>query len=107
MLPGKEFAGEAPLGETPLSMRQSIQNLILHIEAAYDRPFGPKWNPLRQMGTLSFYLFWIVAVSGIYLYVLFDTTVSGVYQSIEYITNEQWRSEERRVGKECRSRWSP
>ena len=23
------------------------------------------------------------------------------------MTNESWRSEERRVGKECRSRWSP
>ena len=71
-------------------MRRSIQNLILQLEAAYDRPFGPKWNPLRQMGTLTFYLFWIVAASGIYLYALFDTTVAGVYQSIEYITNEQW-----------------
>ena len=23
------------------------------------------------------------------------------------LTGNQWRSEERRVGKECRSRWSP
>ena len=25
----------------------------------------------------------------------------------DYIGVEEWRSEERRVGKECRSRWSP
>src|SRR2546426_4522992 len=25
----------------------------------------------------------------------------------QYIDNLSWRSEERRVGKECRSRWSP
>ena len=28
----------------------------------------------------------------------------GVYL---YLEGDSWRSEERRVGKECRSRWSP
>ena len=33
---------------------------------------------------------------------------STVYVKIEYqIDSDGWRSEERRVGKECRSRWSP
>ena len=73
-----------------MNLRRPLQNLVLRAEAAYDRPFGPRWNPLRQLGTLSFFLYWVVAGSGIYLYILFDTSVAGVYQSIEYLTHGQW-----------------
>ena len=33
--------------------------------------------------------------------------LGGTVQIIHHITNDLTRSEERRVGKECRSRWSP
>ena len=72
------------------SLRRPLQNAFLYLDGLFDRPFGPEWNPLRQMGTLSFYLFWIVAVSGIYVYILFDTSVAGAYESVEYMTHEQW-----------------
>ena len=36
--------------------------------------------------------------------VVFNTAMTG-YQEI--LTDPSYRSEERRVGKECRSRWSP
>ncbi len=72
------------------SLRQSIDNQMLHLEALFDRPFGAPWNPLRQLGTLSFFFFWVVAVSGLYVYILFDTSVAGAYPSVEYMTNEQW-----------------
>jgi len=62
----------------------------MHAEAAFDRPFGPAWNPLRQMGTLTFFYFWIVAASGIYVYILFDTSVGGAYRSVEQMTHQQW-----------------
>ena len=32
--------------------------------------FGPRWNPLYQLGALGFFYYWIVAVSGIYLYIV-------------------------------------
>ena len=67
-----------------------MQSFMLYTEVILDVPFGPQWNPLRQMGTLTFFLFWVVAVSGIYLYVLFETSVSGAYSSVEYMTREQW-----------------
>ncbi len=45
---------------------------------------------MRQLGTLSFFFFWVVSASGIYIYIFFETTVSGAYDSIEVMTNEQW-----------------
>ncbi len=73
-----------------LSVRHKLQNGLLHIESAFDRPFGSAWNPLRQMGTLSFFYFWIVAATGIYVYILFDTTVGSAYQSVEAMTHSPW-----------------
>jgi len=49
------------------------------VEALFDRLFGARANPWRHLGALGFLLFWIVAASGIYLYVVLDTSVEGVY----------------------------
>jgi ferredoxin len=37
---------------------------------------------VRYLGTLGFLLFWLLAASGIYLYIRFDTSVAGAYGSI-------------------------
>jgi ferredoxin len=38
--------------------------------------------PLRHLGALGFALFWMLAASGITLYIRFDTSVAGAYDSI-------------------------
>jgi coenzyme F420-reducing hydrogenase delta subunit/ferredoxin len=53
-----------------------------HIEHAFDAAFGAPLNPLRQLGTLGFFAFWLLAASGIYLYGFLDTSASGAYRSI-------------------------
>jgi len=60
------------------------------VESALDRAFTPSWNPMHHLGALSFFFYWIVAVSGLYLYVVFDTSVYGAYASVEWITHDQW-----------------
>lgn len=60
------------------------------IERLFDRAFGPRDNPWRHLGALSFFFFWIVAVSGVYVYVFFDTSVAGAYLSVERLTAGQW-----------------
>ncbi|NQW00114.1 MAG: hydrogenase iron-sulfur subunit [Rhodospirillales bacterium] len=67
-----------------------IRRLFEGLESVFDGPFGPAWNPIRQLGTLAFFFFWIAAVSGIYLFIFFDTSLSGAYDSIAYLTREQW-----------------
>ena len=62
----------------------------MRIEGWFDAAFGPKLNPLTQLGALGYFYFWIVAASGIYLYIVFETSVEGVYDSIEYLTVDQW-----------------
>jgi len=60
------------------------------IERPFDWLFSPALNPVTQLGALGFFFFWIVAVSGIYLFIFFDTGIERAYESVEYITNEQW-----------------
>ncbi len=60
------------------------------IERPFDRLFGPALNPLAQLGALGFFFFWIVAVSGIYLFIFFDTGIERAYQSVEHLTVDYW-----------------
>jgi ferredoxin/coenzyme F420-reducing hydrogenase delta subunit len=59
-------------------------------EHAFDAVFGPRINPLYHLGALSFFFFWVVAATGIYVYVFFETSIDGAYRSVEYLTHTQW-----------------
>jgi quinol-cytochrome oxidoreductase complex cytochrome b subunit/coenzyme F420-reducing hydrogenase delta subunit len=52
--------------------------------------FPANWNPLLNLGALGFFFYWIVTVSGIYVFIFFDTGVTQAFASVEYMTNEQW-----------------
>lgn len=60
------------------------------LEAGLDRVFTPGCNPLYHLGALGFLYYWVVAASGIYLFIFFDTGLTEAYESIESITYEQW-----------------
>ncbi|MEZ5787956.1 MAG: cytochrome b N-terminal domain-containing protein [Xanthobacteraceae bacterium] len=60
------------------------------IERPFERLFGPTLNPLSQLGALGFFFYWVVAVSGIYLFIFFDTGIERAFESVEYITNDHW-----------------
>ena len=60
------------------------------LERALDRVCGDRDNPLRQLGALGFYLFWVIAVTGGYLYIFYDTSVVGAHASVEALTHGQW-----------------
>lgn len=57
------------------------------LEALFDRIFSPAWNPLYHLGALGFFYYWIVAATGIYIYIFFDTGITEAYESLETITH--------------------
>jgi ferredoxin/coenzyme F420-reducing hydrogenase delta subunit len=59
-------------------------------ERGLDKLAGPALNPLAQLGALGFFFFWIVAVSGVYLFIFFDTGIERAYESVEEITLRHW-----------------
>ena len=74
--------------EAPL--RHLVQAPFQRCEEAFDRFFGGKDNPLRHLGALGLFLLWIIVGSGIYLYIVIDTGVDQVYESIGDISRDQW-----------------
>ena len=54
------------------------------------RAFGPVDSPFNNLGALTIFFCWIVLISGIWLFIFFRTSVSGAFESVEYLTREQW-----------------
>jgi ferredoxin/coenzyme F420-reducing hydrogenase delta subunit len=58
------------------------------VERAFDTAFGSGRNPLRHLGAIGFLAFWLLALSGIVLYVMLDTSVTGAYRSIDELAGQ-------------------
>jgi hypothetical protein len=89
----RALGGRAPDGSERAPMtavRNALRLVFEWLERLLDRAFPPAWQPLYHLGALGFFFYWIVAVSGIYLYIFFDTGVAAAYDSVEYLTNDQW-----------------
>jgi ferredoxin/coenzyme F420-reducing hydrogenase delta subunit len=51
-------------------------------ERLLDRAFGSPQDPLRHLGAIGFFAFWLLAASGVVLYIVLDTSVAGAWRSI-------------------------
>jgi coenzyme F420-reducing hydrogenase delta subunit/ferredoxin len=67
-----------------------LKRAYLALESWFNISFGTEWNPLYHLGTLSFFLFWIILISGIYLFIPFHGSLDGAHASVEWMTHEQW-----------------
>jgi quinol-cytochrome oxidoreductase complex cytochrome b subunit/coenzyme F420-reducing hydrogenase delta subunit len=72
------------------TVRKPIRFAFMTIEGVFDSVFGTRLNPFYALGALGFYFYWIVAVSGIYLFAFYDTGLTEAFASIESITVDQW-----------------
>ncbi len=63
---------------------------LIRLEGALNRIFGNRLNPLYHLGALGFYFFWLVLISGAYIYAFYKTGITKSYSSVEYLTHDQW-----------------
>ena len=70
--------------------RVALRRGFDRFERLLDIAFGPDWNPMAQLGTLGWFLFWIVTLTGIYLFIFFDTGVSAAYDSVKWLSEDHW-----------------
>jgi len=71
-------------------IKSFLRNAFTRLEAALDTVFGPAWNPLTHTGALGFFCYYIVAVSGIYVYIFFDTGTAAAFASVEHMSTAGW-----------------
>ena len=76
------------------TLQALLQWLFMRVEALFNTAFGDRLNPLYHLGAITFFLFWVVCGSGLYLYAFFETGVahsnSSAYGSVEALTHRQW-----------------
>ena len=60
------------------------------VDQVFDAAFGSAANPLRHLGALGFLCFWVLVASGVYLYVVIDTSVEGAHASIDQLSAMPW-----------------
>ena len=71
-------------------LQQTLRWMFMRIENVFNVAFGDKLNPFYHLGTISFWQFWLLLVSGLYLYIFADTGVHDAFESVERITHDQW-----------------
>jgi CDP-4-dehydro-6-deoxyglucose reductase len=71
-------------------LRAALQFLFLRLEAVGNRIFGERLNPLYYLGATSFWMFWLLTASGLYVYAFYETGVDKTYASMQSITHGQW-----------------
>jgi quinol-cytochrome oxidoreductase complex cytochrome b subunit/coenzyme F420-reducing hydrogenase delta subunit len=88
--------GSSSRADSPLSPGRGaggegrIHALDESIGAALDRLFPPAHNPWRHLGSLAFLFFIVCLLSGIYAYIVFDTSLEGAYASGKALTEDPW-----------------
>lgn len=73
-----------------VSFRQRGLLMWRRLEHGLDGLTGSALNPLRHLGSLGFLCFWLLAISGIYLYAVLDTSAEGAYPSIKQLGAQPW-----------------
>ena len=71
-------------------LQKLVRWFFMRAENLFNVAFGEKINPFYHLGTISFWQFWLLVGTGIYLYIFAETGVHDAYQSIERITHNQW-----------------
>ncbi|MCC6560220.1 MAG: cytochrome b N-terminal domain-containing protein [Xanthomonadales bacterium] len=71
-------------------LKRLLRSGFMVVEDVFNRAFGDRYNPLYHLGATAFFLFWVVTITGTYLYAFFDTAVAAAYPSVESLTHRQW-----------------
>ncbi len=71
-------------------LHKTMRWFFMRVDGVFNIAFGEKLNPLYHLGTITFWQFWLVAFSGLYLFVFADTGVEDAYASIQALTHDQW-----------------
>jgi len=65
------------------------RSVFYFIEACFNKVFDEQ-NPFYHLGDLGFYFFYIMLISGTYLFFYYEPTVTGSFDQLQRLTQDQW-----------------
>lgn len=72
------------------TIQNVLQWLFLRMEDLFNKAFGDRINPFYHLGAITFFLFWVIGGTGLYLYVFFETGIPEAYDSVVSLSTTQW-----------------
>ncbi len=63
--------------------------LLRSVGRLFDRLFDHPYNPMHQLGGIAWLLFWTLVITGAYLYLFYEMSPVGAYNSVQEITEGQ------------------
>lgn len=74
-----------------ITLLQSVARILLGLPGRFlSWGFPGNSNPMRHLGSLTIFFCWIILVSGVWLLIFYHTSVNGAFESLEYLSHEQW-----------------
>ncbi len=73
-----------------MTYRSMTHRGLLHIEGWVDNIFTHKYNPLYYLGAIAVFFMWVLLITGVYLLIYYKISVEHAYESIQYLSEEQW-----------------
>ncbi|MEE9615132.1 MAG: cytochrome b N-terminal domain-containing protein, partial [Thermodesulfobacteriota bacterium] len=67
-----------------------VHRLWLRVERLANSFCTPELNPFYYLGAIGIFFLWVILVSGVYLFIFYEISRDGAYQSIEWLVHEQW-----------------
>ncbi len=68
----------------------AILKIQLYLESLYTRVFSARYNPFYFLGAICIFFLWILLVTGIYLFIFYKMSPEKAYESVQYLTVDQW-----------------
>jgi len=66
------------------------QRLWLRFEKIINAVTTSEYNPFYYLGAIGIFFLWVIFVSGIVLFIFYNVTARGAYDSVQYLTVDQW-----------------
>jgi hypothetical protein len=63
-------------------LQKLVRCFFMRAENLFNVAFGEKINPFYHLGTITFWQFWLLVGTGVYLYIFADTGVHDAYESV-------------------------
>ncbi len=67
-----------------------LESLWLRFEGWINIFTTPECNPLYYLGAVGIFFLWVILVTGVYLFIFYSITADGAYESVRYLSEEQW-----------------
>ncbi len=67
-----------------------LQRLWLLVEKLVNGLTTSAYNPFYYLGAISIFFLWIILVTGVYLFMFYDISARGAYNSVQSLSIGQW-----------------